>query len=417
MTSAPHILFAGSGPGGHIHPGLAVAAHLAARLPEARITFVGAGKASERHTVRSAGYCYANLPSQPPPRTPLEAVRFVTDNVAGYWAARWLLKEQDVSLVVGLASHSGAATLRAATARGIPSVLIEQNAVPGRLARWLARSASAVCAGFEHARPCFPLQVPLVITGNPARPAFERLHRRMEDDDDNAAARDQRTTGPVVAGLMTEPHSAGSGDPRTAGGDHRTAPDTRREKRLLVIGGAGGAHSLNQFMPGALRQLGERLTGWRVVHQTGEGQLQETEARYCRAEVEALVVSYIDEMAPVLFDSDLVVCRAGGTTLAELALAGVPALLVPYSLAADAYQMANAQIVAAAGAATIIDEASLAGRLDHVLAAHLSRLVEDDPRRAEMAVNMRRLANPDAASRITDVVCDVLAGNLARLAA
>ena len=180
MTQPPHIVFAGGGTGGHLHPGLAVAAHLADRLPDARITFVGAGRGPERHTVRTAGYQYASLPSQPAPQNPFGAVRFVTDNVAGYWAARWFLKEQDVSLVVGLGCHAGAGTLRAASARGIPTVLLEQNAMPCRMTRWLARSATAVCAGFEHARPYIPVQVPLMITGNAARPAFERLYHRVE---------------------------------------------------------------------------------------------------------------------------------------------------------------------------------------------------------------------------------------------
>jgi UDP-N-acetylglucosamine--N-acetylmuramyl-(pentapeptide) pyrophosphoryl-undecaprenol N-acetylglucosamine transferase len=384
MTNTHHIVFAGAGTGGHFHPGLAVAAHLVDRLPEARITFVGTGKASERQTIRTAGYHYASLPSQPAPQNPLGAVRFITDNVAGYLAARWFLKEQDVSLAVGLGSHAGAATLRAAAARGIPTILLEQNAMPCRTACWLARSAAAVCIGFEHARPFFPMQVPLVITGNPARPAFERLFHRVE-------------AGPPVDGPRPD--------------------DAQREKQLVVIGGAGGARSLNQYMPGALAQLGDRLRGWRVVHQTGEGQLQQTEARYCRAGVDALVVSYIDEMAPVMFDSDLIVCRAGGTMLAELALAGVPAILVPDPMAVGANQMANAQIILAGGACTVIDETSLDGRLDQALASDLRRLIDHEPRRLEMAANMRRLANPDAASRITDVVCDVLGGGLIQLAA
>ncbi len=434
MTPIPHIVFAGGGAGGHLHTGLAVAAHLAERLPEARITFVGGGHRPERHTVRTAGYQYASLPSQPAPRSPIDAVRFVTDNVAGYWAARWFLKEQNVSLVVGLGCHGGAATLRAAAARDIPTVLLEQNAMPCRMTRWLARSATAVCAGFEHARPYFPAHIPLMITGNPARPAFERLYRRIEAAVPSAVTTPSVVAGlptSAVAGLPTEPHDAGSGHPRTTGGDPRTTEHdaepnephiaefdaAQREKRLVVIGGEGGARSLNEHMPEALQHLADRLDGWRVVHQTGDGQLQETEARYCRAGVDALVVSYIDEMAPVMFDSDLVVCRASGTTLAELALAGVPAVLVPYPMAVDAYQLANAQIVAAAGAGTLIDETSLAGRLDHVLASHLAGLIDNEPRRQEMAAAMRRLADPDAASQVTEVLCDVLSGQLAQLAA
>jgi UDP-N-acetylglucosamine--N-acetylmuramyl-(pentapeptide) pyrophosphoryl-undecaprenol N-acetylglucosamine transferase len=184
-----------------------------------------------------------------------------------------------------------------------------------------------------------------------------------------------------------------------------------------VIGGAGGARSLNQFMPRALSRMGNLLDGWRIVHQTGEGQLQETERRYRAAGVEALVVSYIDEMAAVLFESDLIVCRAGGTTLAELALAGTPAILVPYPKAVDASQMANAEVFAAGGACAIIDEASLAGTLDQALVDHLQRLMVDHAQRHEMAVNMRRFARPEAGALITDTICDILSGTTTRLAA
>ena len=100
------------------------------------------------------------------------------------------------------------------------------------------------------------------------------------------------------------------------------------------------------------QRLATQLHGWQIVHQSGEGQLQQTINRYRDVGVDALTVSFIDEMAPVMFASDLVVCRAGGTTLAELALAGVPAVLVPYPRDVEAYQLANADVVAATGAAT-----------------------------------------------------------------
>ena len=144
--------------------------------------------------------------------------------------------------------------------------------------------------------------------------------------------------------------SAGLTDPRP------------REKRLVIIGGAGGARSLNEHMPRALGPAARSTAGWQIVHQSGEGQLQETERATATAGVDALVVAYIDEMAPVMFDSDLVVCRSGGTTLAELALAGLPAILVPYPRVMD-YHLPNAEVFAAAGAATIIDETELTGSL------------------------------------------------------
>ncbi len=175
MSRSPHILFAGGVTPSHLYPGLAIAAKIIERLPEAAITFVGRSRSQEHHIVRSAGFGFANLPSQPVPQRALHAMRFVASNLAGYWAARWFLKEQQVSLVVGLGGPASAATLRAAVSRGVPFVMLEQNVMPSRVTHWLARSAATVCAGFPQTTRHLPSAVPLVITGNPARPAFERL--------------------------------------------------------------------------------------------------------------------------------------------------------------------------------------------------------------------------------------------------
>jgi len=381
MPRPPHILFAGGGAPGHLYPGLAVAAHVVKRIPEVMATFVGGGRTVERHIVRAAGFRHVNLPSQPAPQNALHAVRFVTDNVAGYWASRWYLKEQRVSLVVGLGGAASAPAVRAAMSRGIPTVMLEQNVVPGRVTRWLAPSATMVCAGFESTRSYFPSSVPLVVTGNPARPAFEQLYRQKRNR-----------------------------------GDATAVHDSHHEKRLIIIGGAGGARSINQNIPAALARLRDQLCGWRIVHQSGEGQLQDTERRYREAGVEALVVAFIDEMAPVMFDADLVVCRAGGTTLAELALAGLPAVLVPYPPVMD-YHLPNAEAFSSAGAATIIDETDLAGSLEDALVENLSPMLVDDTLRAKMATSMRRLACPDAAARVTDSIHNALYRNTVRLAA
>jgi len=300
-------------------------------------------------------------------------MRFITDNVAGYWASRWYLKEHHVSLVVGLGGYASAPSVRAAMSRGIPAVLLEQNAVPSHVTRWLAGSADMICAGFDEVRAHLPADTPLVVTGNPARPIFEQLHH---------------------ATISRRPNAGDS--PRGA------------ERRLVVIGGVGGSRSLNESMPLALSRLYDRLHGWQVVHQTGEGHLQDTLCRYRDAGVEALVVSFIDELAPLLFQSELVVCRAGGTTLSELALAGVPAVLVPYTRYAEAFQLANADVAVAAGAGTMIDESSLEGPLEEALADHVAPLLGDHARRAAMAANMRSLARPDAAALVTDTIRIIL---------
>lgn len=375
MPRPPHIVFAGGGTPGHLYPGLAIAAHLIERIPDAMITFIGGNRAIDRHTVRAAGFKFAGVPSQPAPETVLNAVRFVTDNVAGYWAARWFLKENNVSALVGLGGASCAPAVRAAISRGLPTLMLEQNVVPGRVTRWLARSVSTVCTGFTETRAYFPSAVPVVVTGNPARPAFENLYRQM-----------------------------------------RLTERPRHDKRLVIIGGAGGARSLNQSIPLALAKLRDECAGWQVIHQSGEGQLQETERRYRAIGIEALVVSFIDELAPILFASDLIVCRSSGTTLAELALASLPAVLVPHAAVID-YQLPNAEVYAGAGAATIIDETEIISPLEVALVEHLEPLLVNDERRARMAACMRRLARPGAAANVTNLVYEALFSRSVRLAA
>ncbi len=379
-------MFAGGGAVSHLAPGLAVADKLSEQMPSARISFAGPGKAREKHTVRNAGYEHTTIPAQPIPQNPLQAFRFVTDNLAGYCAARWMLKEQQVSLVVGLGGFTSTAVVRAAAERGIPFILLEQNAIPSQTTRWLSRAASMVCAAFEEVRPHLHVQASVAVTGNPSRQSFEQLYRTRE--------RAQQQSSLKVSG-------------QSASG----------QKRLVILGGAGGARSLNESMPGALKLVCSCLSNWQIVHQTGEGQLQETEHRYQQSGIEALAVSYIDEVASLLFESDLVVCRSGGTTLAELALAGVPALLVPYPHASDDHQIANAKVYTAAGASRLIDESSQTGALETALARELTPLLMEEPARHQMRLRMQSLARPDAAGEIATAVHETLFGVQDRRAA
>jgi len=379
MSGAAHILFAGGGAAGHLFPGLAVAGHLRKLLPKARLTFAGPGKPREKQAIRAAGYEHLTIPAQPIPQNPLQAFRFVTDNIAGYCAARWMLREQHVSLVVGLGGFTSTAMVRAAAARGIPFLLLEQNAIPSQTTRWLSRASSLTCAAFEEVRPHLHVQASVAVTGSPSRPAFEQLYRHR--------------------------HEAGSTNIRNF--SNTAFP---QQKRLVILGGADGARSLNESMPGALKRLGDSLADWHVVHQTGEGQLQETESRYQRCGVQALPVTFIDEIASLLFCSDLVVCRSGGTVLAELALAGVPALLVPYPDAADDHQIANAKVFTTAGASRLIDESSQSGALETALARELAPLLVEESQRHQMRERMQSLARPEAAAEIAASIHEVLYG-------
>jgi UDP-N-acetylglucosamine--N-acetylmuramyl-(pentapeptide) pyrophosphoryl-undecaprenol N-acetylglucosamine transferase len=249
-----------------------------------------------------------------------------------------------------------------------------------------------VCAAFEEVRPHLHVQAPVTVTGNPSRAAFEQLYFKVNGRRAAPPAGSPSTTSPATVPI----------DP---------AAD-RRQRRLVIIGGSGGARSLNETIPAALKKLGDALAGWQIVHQTGDGQLQETEARYAQVGVRALTVTHIDEIASVLFASDLVVCRSGGTMLAELALAGAPAILVPFPQAADNHQTANAKVFTAAGACRMIDETQQGGALDAALARDLAALVGDPRLRADMAANMRKLARPHAADQVAGAIADQLCGGV-----
>jgi UDP-N-acetylglucosamine--N-acetylmuramyl-(pentapeptide) pyrophosphoryl-undecaprenol N-acetylglucosamine transferase len=172
------------------------------------------------------------------------------------------------------------------------------------------------------------------------------------------------------------------------------------QPRLIVMGGSGGARSLNENVPRALHKVRNLLTGWRIMHQSGEAGLAATRELYRKFALEAEVNAFWPDMPALLAQSSLAVCRAGGTTLAELAVAGTPAILLPYPHAADDHQRKNADAYVAAGAAQRIDQREVTGRLDDHLAEVLGRLVQDADGRAIMAQAMGRLARPRAAIHV-----------------
>ncbi len=379
MASRFQIVIAGGGSPGHVYPGLSIAEALVESIPGVSVLFAGTGRSSERHLVRAAGYNYVALPARPAPQNPFEAVRFVTDNVIGFCAARWMLGEQETALVVGLGGFASAAVTRAAVGRGIPTVLLEQNAVPSRTTKWLAGMVETVCTGFAETENQLLGAAPIVHTGVPPRPNFLHRYRRSQQS--------------------------------------ISLTSRSREKRLVILGGAVGAQTLNHVMPEVVGQLGRELAGWRIVHQTGDGQLQLTESRYGAASSGVLTVSHIDELASLLFETDIVVCRSGGTLLAELALAGVPAVLVPFPEASDQHQLANAECYRREGAAVVVDERAAGSRLADHLAAELRLLATDENRRAEMAKSMRRLARPEAAEEIARACGTILGATSSHRAA
>ncbi|MFZ5831014.1 MAG: UDP-N-acetylglucosamine--N-acetylmuramyl-(pentapeptide) pyrophosphoryl-undecaprenol N-acetylglucosamine transferase, partial [Planctomycetota bacterium] len=185
------------------------------------------------------------------------------------------------------------------------------------------------------------------------------------------------------------------------------APATTANRQLAVLGGSGGARSLNQQAPLAIYRLKGHLEGWRIVHQTGEADVEATRLLYGKLGLSAQVTAFVDDMPTLLAASSVALCRAGGTTLAELAAAEVPSVLVPYPHATSDHQRRNAEVHAQAGGAMIVDERD-EGPLPARLAAALGPLVAEPRRRERMAWNLRQLARPGATREVASLVVEAI---------
>jgi UDP-N-acetylglucosamine--N-acetylmuramyl-(pentapeptide) pyrophosphoryl-undecaprenol N-acetylglucosamine transferase len=395
-----HVVFAGGGTAGHLFPGLAVAEQLSALIPRARITFCGGDKALERKATADAGFDYVALSSRPFPRAAREAVSFVVENLAGYMAAKRFLREEHVAAVVGLGGYVSVPMGRAAIRRGVPLALLEQNAIPGRATRWLARGATLVCTAFDEASAGLHCRCPIRVTGNPIRFGFDRdtqvtfatIHAETEE---RGGGREERGSEVEMASAESSciPPSP-----------FRVPPSAQ----LLILGGSGGARSLNENVPRALYKIRRQLDGWRIVHQSGQTDLDATKVLYRKFDLPATVVPFVSDMPSTLRATDLAICRAGGTTLAELSAAGVPAILLPYPQATDDHQAANARHFSADGGCVTIDEREISDRLDDRLADVLCFLLANEALRKRMSAAIHALAKPTAARDVAELIWSII---------
>ena len=278
------------------------------------------------------------------------------------WA---ILARRRPRVVIGVGGYSSGPVVLAAALRGIPTMVLEQNAMPGLTNRVLARVVRAAAVTYDAALPHFRGRG--FVAGNPVRREF---------------------------------FAAGS----AAGGHARSA------RRVLILGGSQGAHAINMAMVEAAPELVRRHPQLEIVHQTGERDLAAVRDAYARHGVTARVEPFLDPVAGEMSAADLIVCRAGATTLAELAAAGCAAVLIPFPGATDDHQRKNARVLSDAGAAVLLDQDELTPmRLADTVGAWLA----DADRLERMRAAVRAFARPDAAERIVDRVL-ALAGTTGR---
>lgn len=361
-------IIAGGGTGGHVTPALALGEQIARRGD--RVLFVGSEQGLEARLVPEAGFELVTLASrQVMGRNLIGRVTGLIGTLLQVGRARRVLRRRHADIVVSVGGFAAVPAALAAVTTRTRLALVEPNAIPGRVNRLTARFASHVFLGFEAARDRLGGRADHVVcSGVPLRAA-------------------------LVAAFDEAPP--------------RTTPHT--PLHLLVFGGSQGARQINEAMIALAEALARKPV--RIFHQTGAADRDRVAAAYATAGVDATVVDFERDMPNRYAWADLALCRAGALTVSELAMAGLPALLVPYPFAADDHQAANAAALADAGAARCIPSRPFDV---HELERALSELIEHPDRLAPMSEAAGRLAHRDAAARIVDVCAEALAARSPR---
>jgi UDP-N-acetylglucosamine--N-acetylmuramyl-(pentapeptide) pyrophosphoryl-undecaprenol N-acetylglucosamine transferase len=349
-------ILAGGGTGGHVIPALAIAQELQRRY-RAEVLFIGTARGLENRLVPAAGFPLELVKVGALNRVSLATrIRTAFDLPRAIFTAAGLLNEFQPDIVIGVGGYASGPAMLAAILKHTPTLAFEPNLVPGFANRMVARFVSAAAVHFEQTADHFRNAV---VTGVPVRPAFFQIPKKS--------------------------YSPGS-------------------PTLLVFGGSQGARAINQAVIGSLPELKRRLPGLHVIHQTGEREYNETQAAYARVAIDCEVHKFIDDMPSFFARADLVLCRSGASTVAEIAAAGKPAIFVPFPRAADDHQRRNAEAMEQASAAVVLEET----RLDEVwLVDTIEALIQDPARLGKMSDAARAMSHPNAAKEIAELAAKV----------
>ena len=349
-------ILAGGGTGGHVIPALAIAQELQRRY-DAEVLFIGTARGLENQLVPAAGFPLQLVKVGALKRVSLATrLRTAVDLPRAIFTAAGMLNEFHPDVVIGVGGYASGPAMLAAILKHTPTLAFEPNLVPGFANRMVARFVSAAAVHFEQTAEHFRNAV---VTGVPVRPAFFQIPRKA--------------------------YSPGS-------------------PTLLVFGGSQGARAINQAVIRSLPELVRRLPGLHVIHQTGEREYNEVQAAYAGIAISSEVHKFIDDMPSFIARADLVLCRSGASTVAEIAAAGKPAIFVPFPRAADDHQRRNAEAMEQANAAVVLEET----RLDEVwLVDTICRLFDFPANLEQMSDAARAMAHPDAAKEIAELAAKV----------
>jgi UDP-N-acetylglucosamine--N-acetylmuramyl-(pentapeptide) pyrophosphoryl-undecaprenol N-acetylglucosamine transferase len=373
---APRMVIAGGGTGGHLYPGIAVAKELLSRYPNAQITFAGTARGIEARVIPREGFGLDLIRSSglkgKSLTTAIRGAVIAPVSLVDAWS---IVSRRKPDLVIGVGGYSSGPVVLVAWLRGVPTMVLEQNAVPGLTNRLLARFVRAAAVTFDSTKTFFGEKG--FVSGNPVRAEFvaETPEVRLPPD----------TMSPTEATSDEQPSGV----------------------QVLVFGGSQGAHAINLAMVEAAPELAAGSPRLRLAHQTGERDVEMVRTAYGAAGVQADVQPFFYDMGRRVRAADVIICRAGATTIAEISAAAKPAILIPLPTATDDHQRKNAEALAAAGAAEVLLQTEATGA---VLAGRIRALAVDASHRARLSAAARQFARPDAAKVIADRAMELIGG-------
>ncbi len=356
MSSSIRLMLTGGGTGGHLFPAIATAEALCERMPGSKILFVGTKRKMDKTSLEHYGYAITSIHSMGLKGKNIFSLfkGLAVLPLSCLEAAFHILRFRP-HLVVGVGGYVTGPVIAMARILGKPTLIHEQNSVPGLANRKLAPLAEKVCLSLPGSEKWFPPSK-IVLTGNPVRNAILTLAQKKE----------QKKSGKLT---------------------------------LLVLGGSLGAHRVNELVIEAFGQGSGVLRNVKVIHQTGTNDAELVAAAYKKHTIEATVAPFFNDMASLYAEADLLVSRAGATTLAEIAVLGKPAILIPYPYAADNHQEKNAEYYVQGGGAIMFVEKELTAEK---LKKTLEELFSDKNKLQTMGTAMHSKAFPDATRRIVD---------------
>jgi UDP-N-acetylglucosamine--N-acetylmuramyl-(pentapeptide) pyrophosphoryl-undecaprenol N-acetylglucosamine transferase len=355
------IVIAGGGTGGHLFPGIAVAEEFIKRDKQAEVLFIGTRRGIEGKLLSQIGYELKTIDVEGVKGRGIKAlVKGCYQIPQSMWQSRRILKQFHPQIVIGVGGYASGPVVLAAYLMGMPTAIAEQNAVPGITNRILGKFADKVFVTYAQTQTWFSGSR-VILSGNPVRAAFAG-----------------------VRGLQ------------------KAEKDFRQ---LLIFGGSQGAAAINKSVMEMLPELQQMKTKVHVLHQTGAKDLESVRDAYARYGIHADVTPFIVDMPGAYAQADLIICRAGATSLAEITAAGKSPILIPFFWAADDHQTKNAQALAETGAAIMINEKELSGKK---LFAVVESILSDEKKLQLMQEKSAKLGNIDAAATIVDACCELV---------